>query len=196
MKTIFFSLVILLITFTTKAQDFSTAPQLERREQVMYLKGYDTPYSGKYHLDYQNGKPFIHGQYLNGLKEGKWVVYDSLGNLRSEEFFIKDQWDGVRKTYHPNGKISTIENFKNGVRNGLQEGYHENGNLYFSVNQINGNKEGNWRMYHQNGKLLQKGKFKLDLAEGKWNVYDENGKVIEIQNFKGGELISSKQINK
>lgn len=190
MKAIVFLCLLTVSLATVNAQDYLTAPQLERKEGVMYIKGSDTPFSGDYNMNHDNGKIFIKGQYVNGLKEGKWVVYDSLGALRSEEAFAKDQWEGERKTYHPNGKISTTESFKAGIRNGLHQGFYENGQLIFKVNEVNGHKVGSWVYYHNNGKAWEKGQFKANKHEGKWTTYDGNGKTTSVRKYKEGKQIS------
>lgn len=196
MKTLSMLLIIVASLNVVIAQDYSSAPDLERKEEAMYLKGSDVPYTGDYNLNHENGKPFIKGKYVKGLKESKWVVFDSSGVLRSEESFVNNQWDGIRKTYHASGQINTIENFKAGLRSGMQEGHYENGQLIFKVNHINGKKEGKWVYYYSNGKPWEKGQFKNGKNEGKWTTYDENGKVTMVRKYKDGVQVSGPAIAK
>lgn len=195
MKIFSFLLATLATLNIAFAQDYSSAPNLERKEQVMYLKGSDSPYTGEYNMNHENGKPFIRGKYINGLKEGKWMVYDSVALLRSEESFVNNLWDGIRKTYHASGKISTIENFKAGLRSGMQEGYYENGQAIFKVNHENGKKEGKWIYYYTNGKPWEKGQYKNGKNEGKWTTYDEAGKVTMVRKYKDGVQVSGPVID-
>lgn len=82
MKTLSIS-VFIFFCIALQAQDYSSAPLLERKDRVMYSVETGEPFNGTYTLDHENGKPFIRGEYRNGLKEGRWVSYDSLGNLKA-----------------------------------------------------------------------------------------------------------------
>jgi antitoxin component YwqK of YwqJK toxin-antitoxin module len=188
MKKILF-IASLFISIALQAQDYSSAPLLERKEKVMYSVETGEPFNGTYTLNHANGKPFIRGEYVNGLKEGRWVSYDSLGMLRSEETFVNDQWEGVRKTYYPNGQLEKEMHFSKGIKNGPDRGYYEDGQLMYSVNQVNGQKEGKWLYYHPNGQKWEQGSFKSDLNEGKWKTWNEKGKKTLIRKFEKNEMV-------
>jgi antitoxin component YwqK of YwqJK toxin-antitoxin module len=187
MKTALIS-ALMFLNFYIQAQDYSSAPQLERRDKVMYSKETDAPYTGSYNLDHPNGKPFIRGEYRNGLKEGKWVSYDSTGTLKSEEYFVNDQWHNKRTTYYPNGQVEREINFINGIKNGVEKGYYQNGQLHFSVNHVNGLKEGKYVQFHPNGKIWEQGSYQSDLNEGKWINRDANGRKTMVRKFEKNEV--------
>jgi len=182
-------LFFLFFSILLKAQDYSSAPQLERKDQKMYSKETGEPFQGPYILDHENGKPFIRGEFVNGLKEGRWVSYDSTGQLKSEEFFIKDRWDGVRKTYYSNGQVEREMRFTQGINNGLQKEFYENGQLKVQFTFVNGKKEGKWMFYHENGEKWQEGQYKSDLYEGKWKTWNEQGQLVKVMYFEKNVMV-------
>jgi antitoxin component YwqK of YwqJK toxin-antitoxin module len=192
MKT-FSILAFIFFSIALQAQDYSSAPLLERKDRVMYSVETGEPFNGTYTLDHENGKPFIRGEYRNGLKEGRWVSYDSLGNLKSEESFIRDRWEGVRKTYFSNGLVEREMGFKNGVGEGVQKEYYDNGKLKVSFTFVNGQKEGKWLYYHSNGKKWEEGNFKSDLYDGKWTTWNEEGKKNLIRKFEKDKMIKEQK---
>jgi hypothetical protein len=44
--------------------------ELERREGIAYLKGSDTPYTGKVFILHENGQKKLQGNYKNGKRDG------------------------------------------------------------------------------------------------------------------------------
>ena len=192
MKTILL-LATLLVTANIYAQDYINAPELERKDKMMFVKGADKPYTGIYQVNHNNGALLMKGEFVNGLKVGRWAAYDSLGVMRSDEFFINDKWEGERKIYFANGELNIFENYKNGVRNGINNCYYENKQLQYSLNFINGLIQGEWICYHPNGQVWQKGNFVDNLNEGKFYSYDEKGNKTAILLYEKGKLISEKK---
>jgi antitoxin component YwqK of YwqJK toxin-antitoxin module len=60
--------------------------------------------------------------------------------------------DGLYKSYHENGQLSSEENFKDGEYHGVQKFFDENGYLDWTTNYKNGEKNG-LDKYFTNGKL-------------------------------------------
>ena len=77
--------------------------ELERREGIMYLKGSDTPYTGK-----------------------RFTLYE-FGKKKKEVNFKDGKKDGLQMWWHENGKKAIEVNYKDGKRHGLDIGWHENG---------------------------------------------------------------------
>ena len=103
----------------------------------------------KYH---SNNEIALSGTTLNGLKIGKWVRYDSLGNkitefeydsgqlvkryiysngflFAEEEMSDEDFKDGLTVTYYEGGRIRSKNNFKNNKQLGKQIYYFQNGSI-------------------------------------------------------------------
>lgn len=181
--------ICLLISNIVGAQDFSNALQLEKKNGLMCLPGSEQPYTGIYKITHQNGKTMMLGQYLNGLKDGRWQSFDTLGNIKSDEYFVKDRWQGERKLYYANGKLQLIEVFVDGFKNGVQKGYYDTGTLYYEVKHENGVKQGTWVVYHPNGQVWEKGLYKDDLHEGKWLTYNEKGEKTSLRIYEKDKII-------
>ena len=71
-----------------------TKKELENREGIDYLKGSDTPYTGKVFALYENGKKKQDGSLKDGKMDGLWVAW------------------------HENGKKAVEGNFKEGKQYG------------------------------------------------------------------------------
>ena len=92
------------------------AEEVEERESIIYLKGSDTPYTGKAYSLYPNGRKAQEELYENGKRHGLSV-----------------HW-------HEHGKKNAEGNHKNGKLNGMYVMWWENGQkmnetLYENVKQ-------------------------------------------------------------
>ena len=114
---------------------------------------------------YSNGVLKDAGVYLDSLKQGYWISYDSLGNLESECIFLNDTLNGAFNLYYPTGKPMLIGFMYQGHWNGERTIYSDNGNI------IN---KGYWK----NGEL-----------DSIWEYYDENGDLDKIIQYENGEKI-------
>ena len=90
--------------------------ELERRENIIYLKGSDTPYTGKSFTLYDNGQKEMALNYEEGKPDGPLTVW------------------------HENGKKMIKGNTNNGKANGLQIRWHENGQKQRQANYKDGEK--------------------------------------------------------
>ena len=90
--------------------------EFEYREDIGYLKGSDTPYTGKSFELYENGQKMAEGNYKSGKVSGRQV------------------------SWHENGQKMTEVNFKDGKADGLAVGWHENGNMMIETNWKDGEK--------------------------------------------------------
>jgi len=62
-------------------------------------------------------------------------------------------------------------------------------------NQIIGKtmkKQGPYFYYYENGKLKIQGNYKSDKKHGTWLYYDEKGTLLKTEEYKDGEMVSSK----
>ena len=103
--------------------------ELEEREYITYLKGSDTPYTGKsYELTWHgDGPKKIEGTFKNGKPDGLWVFYYSNGQLEAKSHYKDGKIDGSHVMWHPNGQRWSERNWKNGVKDGAWMYWHENG---------------------------------------------------------------------
>jgi antitoxin component YwqK of YwqJK toxin-antitoxin module len=101
---------------------------------------------------------------FNGLKQGIWIEYDTIGTIRSVESFINGIPEGELRLFDGYGSIIQKSEIHNGVYNGVYE--------YFGAN----------------GKLLTKGIYLNNKKNGNWFYFDEKGNPIKKEIWKNGEL--------
>lgn len=103
---------------------------------------------GKYQSYYENGMSALTGEYANGMKSGRWVVWsDSDGRMVSECEYRDDQPDGFWRTWHENGQLAQAGRYEQGLRAGDWTTYEMNGRIESSGPYINGKKNGVWMNY-------------------------------------------------
>jgi len=117
----------------------------------------------------------------------------SVGNYsdksRNERNYINGELTGSTTEYFPNGKVSSITNFKKSVAVGEYIAYFDNGSL---KEQGNYAKEGNsvrigkWTTYHKNKNIDEVGIYTNGRKDSTWNEYYENGKIELISNYSNG----------
>jgi antitoxin component YwqK of YwqJK toxin-antitoxin module len=117
--------------YSKRPEDIKKIPsfvnKLYKREDKWCLKGYSTPYTGRY-IDY----------YLSGIKK--------------EEGFINDGTDdGQRAYYYKDGTIRLYQNYSKGILNGEKAKYFPNGKLQYKGIFKNGKEEGIWTEWYSTG---------------------------------------------
>ncbi len=63
------------------------------------------------------------GQFNSGIKTGKWLNWDKIGQVKSESNWKNGFLDGIT-SYYENGKLSRREQFKNGQLHGPSTDYN------------------------------------------------------------------------
>lgn len=114
---------------------------------------------------YQNRQLKEVGAFIDSIKQGYWITYDSLGNIKSESVYIDDELNGAFNLYYPNGEIKV------------------KGNI------VSGNWVGERTFYYPNGKIMNKGYYQNGELDSIWVYYDENGKIDKKIKYKNGEQI-------
>jgi antitoxin component YwqK of YwqJK toxin-antitoxin module len=102
------------IRFSAKPEGVNGEEELEEREDIAYLKGSDTPYTGKvFELD-GNGNKQREGFYKDGRREGIMIVWYYNGQKMREGNFKDGELDGLFIRWHMNGEKRAEGSFKDG----------------------------------------------------------------------------------
>ena len=101
--------------------------ELEIREGIKYLKGSDTPYTGKIYKLYENGQKKAEANFKDGKRDGLELQWYENGQKQFEANFKDGKPDGLNLGWHENGQKSGEANFKDGKPNGVMVLWHENG---------------------------------------------------------------------
>jgi len=80
----------------------------------------------------------LSGTYVNGLKEGVWVLYIRGGEKQVERYYKNDKLDGPFITYTPSSGEWTKEDFVDGVSTGTTYTYNEDSVLMWENHMENG----------------------------------------------------------
>ena len=86
--------------------------ELEGRGIIWYLKGSDTPYTGKVYGLHENGQKLGEGGYKDGKHEGLWTEWYENGNKKKEYNYKDGKKDGLSVYWHENGHKWLEENYK------------------------------------------------------------------------------------
>lgn len=199
------------------------------KNNIVYSKNDSVPFTGEfvgnnveenYTKGIKNGKfkgiifikgerKFYEGRFINGIKNGIWIIKNSENKLEAKIEYTYDKPDG-KWQYYKNGDLIGEENFSNGVlmgevisytkdgevlkklnyKNGVLNGeaiiYSENGNLESRTNFKNGKIDGEIKIYGINNNCLLKGKYELEKRVGKWVFYYKTGDIKIIVPYKDG----------
>lgn len=93
-----------------------------------------------------------------------------------------------KKSYYANGKIKTIEAYKNGKLDGVSKSYYPNGNIEIIQNYHNNLRSGELKKYYEDGKICIVENFINDSLSGESYEYYENGYVKSMNRFSHGKL--------
>jgi hypothetical protein len=105
---------ILTIGCGEKKSDGVNSDELEVRENVVYLKNSDSPYTGKSFEFHDNGQK------------------------KSEDNFKDGKPHGIVFSWYENGQKQSEVNLKDGKPDGLSVGWHENGQNFSEINYKDG----------------------------------------------------------
>ena len=101
---------------------------------------------------YGNGQIMQDGNYVNSLKDGKWIYYRSDGSIQKVVNYQNGQKEGEAMTSYLNGNNKIIENFSLGLMHGKFVAYRLDGKLEYEANYVKGIKHGMSTWWGENGK--------------------------------------------
>ena len=102
------------ISSLAKPEGINLDEELEFREGIVYLKGSDTPYTGKAFKLHSNGQKEGEINFKNGKVDGLQVSWHSNRQKRGEGNYKDGEEDGLFIKWHENGQKRSEGNYKNG----------------------------------------------------------------------------------
>jgi hypothetical protein len=76
-----------------------------------------------------SGKVEAVGQVVDGLRSGRWTLYDKNGLATGETDFLAGDYHGRRVQFYPTGALKFEENWVKGRRMGVQKSWSATGEL-------------------------------------------------------------------
>jgi len=154
----------------------------EEHDQIAYLSGEDTPFTGKVEDFYANGQKRSEATYKNGKYHGLLSLWYENGQMR-EEGNYKDGKKVSTVVWNLNGERCPLTNLKDG--NGVVARYRNNGQKAYEANYKDGKLDGPWICWYPDGQKMQE----IGAMDGKFmsvEVWKPNGEKCPVTNVKDG----------
>lgn len=189
------SITFLLLLFSTISIVFSQSvnyEELERRERIAYLKGSDTPFTGKAYDYHKNGNKKKEINFVNGYKEGVYKTWFESGNKSSIKFYKANKLEGAIISWYDNGQYERKVEFHQNKKHGHFQSFYENGQIKTEGNYINNKKTGIHTGYYENGKKESYGNYVDGAEDGVHTEWYTSGIKCAELSYDNGELKSEK----
>jgi antitoxin component YwqK of YwqJK toxin-antitoxin module len=125
--------------------------------------------------------------YRLGIEEGESIEYDEEGIIIAIGNYIEGLKEGKWKY---NFYFHTEEgNYKNDFKDGFWKYSFDNGQLYFKGSFSQGNPNGKHLYYYKNGKLKEVQYYIFGRKTKNWEFYDYYGTLIKILTFEEDKLV-------
>ena len=183
--------------------------ELERRENIIYLKGSDTPYTGKsFSLDkkgtghetnykdgklegpniwWVDGKKGLESNYKGGFRHGLTVGWHENGQKSFESNYKDGKQNGLHVIWHDNGQKQSEAIYKNNLPDGMKTQWYSNGQKEMEERFKNGKKDGLGVSWYLNGQKAKEINYKDDKVDGLWLEWYRDGQKMYEKNCKDGK---------
>jgi antitoxin component YwqK of YwqJK toxin-antitoxin module len=121
------------------------------------------------------------------LKEGDFTRFYPSGAKFEEAHYSKDSLDGERKTFYENGKIQTLERYKNGQYEGVFKSYYDDGSLQQEGQYVKNEMSGELKTYYKGGQVKEIVMMAHNLENGPFKEFYENGKIKAEGFYRNGD---------
>jgi hypothetical protein len=122
-------------------------------ENVSYLPGSKEKLDGEYQMTC-NGNQILTGQYVNGLKSGKWVTKTAKGTIIKSAEYSEGKLNGRYELFHFDGTPKLVASFTSGQQDGV------------------------WQYFNEKRKIIKTGKYQMGSPIGTWTIFDKGGKKV------------------
>lgn len=116
---------------------------------------------------------------LIGNKPFTGMVVDG----KDREYYVKGKPDGKWISFYENGKMKSIENWKDGMLHGKYILYNEQGKKVLETRYKDGIDNGKYAIYYSDGKPRILGQIKNGIPVGKWKKYSVDGRLAGISKY-------------
>ena len=179
---------ILTIGCGEKKSDGVNVDELELRNDITYLRGEDTPFTGKYFILNKNGKRQLEVNLKDGQQGGLVTEWYEDGQKKSEGNWKNGQEEGLLTAWYKNGQRQQETTWKDGKSNGLATYWYQDGQKKAEGNWKDGKKEGPSASWHENGQKMENATYKKGKPDGRSLAWHENGQMKSETNWKNGQI--------
>jgi antitoxin component YwqK of YwqJK toxin-antitoxin module len=137
MFSVTFGMVVILIILFMLIIYSTSCKKYEYEEDEVYSKGDSVftmagePLTGTI-VDFYlvTGEKYTEENYVNGVRNGKSIVYYKNGNVQREVSYENGLRDGFHITYFEEGPRARIKSFKKGIAHGIEDHYYLGGGTW------------------------------------------------------------------
>ena len=104
--------------------------------------------------------------------------YYSNNKIEYEAKFLNGKLDGLSKTWHENGIISSESYYSNGIPHGIWKKFYSNGSILYEVEYNYGEKNGYEKWFYENGQIKSKQKYINGFKEGVTIRWKNDGSLL------------------
>ena len=146
-------------------------------------------YTGKWVWYYNDKSVHREEYYRRGKEDGEFIEYDVEGKILTKGDYVNGLRDG--KWFYQVGDHTEEGQYSDGEKEGEWIHYYDNKQVYFTGSYKNGKPVDKHLYYHYNGNKKWTGTYSLGKKEGKWIRYNENGLAIVTFIFRNDVLIKT-----
>ena len=129
--------------------------RVEGFPQLVYVKGSNTPYTGKM-FGYLNEKKIMERSFKDGMVDGITTTWHENGQKESEVNYKEDMKDGLMVRWYENGQKESETEYDLHIVNGPSTEWHENGQKRKELVYYLGFTE-SWKEWNNKGELIDEG---------------------------------------
>jgi len=151
----------------------------------------DTPFS-----EWKDGKtvPIDYAwtelDYVDGVKQGAFVVWWGNGQRREDGVYVADKPDGPFRLFNREGVKVSEGTYRAGELDGLWQHYHDDGMREYVGMLADGKRHGTWEEYYPDGSPRARGSYETSERIGPWSLWDKAG-IVERGEYRGGKRIGT-----
>ena len=131
-------LLVFVLAMISYAQIEVDGNLLQKRNGVFYMPNEEKSFTGLAIWKYENGQIMGEGNYIDGEKNGEYILYDKKGRIGARSNYIDDKLNGEFITYYSNGQIEIKGNYIDDKEDGKWILYNRNGQSIFKRYYIDG----------------------------------------------------------
>ena len=136
---------------------------------------------------YSDGSLLRKENFYNGLPDGLLTEYDKQGNIITQGEYIEGKKEGEWIVYV--GDSKDVIEYSDGFMNGWYRSYFPDGDLRYEGKYVDDNPNGEHIWYWENKKLRQQGVYVMGRKNGDWKKWDKEGVLQILISYTGGREV-------
>lgn len=132
---------------------------------------------------YADGTLETDGILKDGIRDGRWLIYDPLGRIVQELMYKDGFQSGAQKKYHGNGFLKEEYSCDSNNIIGVYKEYFASGNLETSGLYNKNGRAGEWTSYYSNDTVQSKLFYTDDVRVGRQFFYSPTGNLSSDEYF-------------